>query len=276
MFNIDRGLVESASCASDLSSGAPSLPIPYLRIWWKNGNLSLHADNGVEYHGGWYAQEEDYVKAVEEIGSDPVSFREQVFTNRTGGKYKVYTSRSIAIAPIVSRTGWFKSESGRPFSSYNLLCYMAEWDKQNRKYSPWGHVLLCSTSHSGVAIQRAISAFESISSDARRQHANGYPIGLFYFPVGSFGDEPVTEEKKNKKNPQQSSIITPCKLYPFTDISKEQLERWFVGEAIASVMSETKRLAQDWVKHWDRYNGKGKQQQTTIEQDAASLDDALF
>ena len=247
--------------------GSVDLPFNYIPLWWKNGNTQLAAakdSDPVLYYGGWASHAEKY----QVCGIAHPSLQPFTWSNRQGKQYSVLATRFVWAALIVARQGWFPKDRDNPHlgnrSAENFLVMLAT-SNPDKSLTKLGPGVLSGTSYSGQAIRDTFNQWNGASAAMRAQlvdaPANIPDAWYFYIPVGTLKSEIFTDSKSSKDG-KHASVITPCHTSDklINGVTKEMLDRYFVGAETANEMKMYANLATDWVAHWkDR-----EQQNATI------------
>lgn len=247
MFDLPQEFVNDMR--NTMSGDKIELPFAAPIFWWLTGKPVNKQVGSSPYFGGWAGTAEDVEDALQVMGTTlPVAFKRVTLVNNEGKEYDVYGIRSMAVAVIAKRNRWIIDEqSGKGRSHTQVLCYMAEFNKEQKTYIPWGPVVLSAKALSGKALEDALREWDKKTAAVRRQFANNLPAWFFYAPVGTFGDKPNT---KMVGNGGQQSPITPAQVYTPDEISEAQLKVWFVGADIAAIMADLKAQAKEWLEAW--------------------------
>ena len=253
-FDVPEEDVEDARSVQ--ISDRVTLPFPNLFLWWKNGSMQAAKDKTVRYHGGWAANIDETNETLAQMMLDdlPVYFTEPMsFTNRDGNEFQVYTARYVPIAVIDRRKAWFERDSGGRYSKVQILGYMADLDKDNKEFVPWGPVVLSARGYSSMHMERAFQRWQTVTAQARAKFSKSnkpLPAWIFYALVGTVSSERITESVGSGN---QTSMITPCKVRePSPDeMTFEKMQKWFVGHEVVQEMNELRALADEWLHAWD-------------------------
>lgn len=250
----DQSMKESLRGSMDTNQGV-QLPFVAPMMWWKNGEAALRSTKEIKdarRFGGWGISEEEIANASLEL---PSAF--QLFEmSGDNGLYNAYLARWSYLAPIARRFAWFQKPDGNWTSKLNILAYMAEM-KQDKSIVPWGPVVLTAKGYSGKYIDDAVKKF-SVSTAKLR---DGDPANFFYHPLGTFAAEPVAEKITGKGG--SSSPITPCQLFiPTEGYSTDDMDKYFVGEEVAAVMTDLYDQSREWLDDWNNKKKVAQQEQT--------------
>lgn len=241
---LDQTLVNEL--ANPLQTGDfVELPFYAPFVWVLNGkaNLKNPTDKiNVPYFGGFAVSKEDFELAVTEFGN-PGNFTFYPMTNQEGKDYEVYASRTVAVAPIVTRERWIEGRG-----HVQILAYAGR-RADDGQFAPWGPVVLTAKSYTAKNLRESLKAWESFTAKVRREFAPGYPANLFYCFVGTFG-----ERKQEMVGKGSQSPITPVQLYKGKDgqATAEMLQSNFVGVEVANLMKALKEQAREWVADWKK------------------------
>lgn len=250
------------------------LPFPAPTLWWMNGNAAFKNTKEIEdarRFGGFGISKED----IEEQGIPAAqTWKLHDLTNTKGDQYAAYLCRTAWVAPIARRFAWFENE-GKWRSSLNILAYLAIMDA-NKKFTPYGAVILSAKSFTGNALDKCFKDFATKTAELRGDTLTNF----FFHPIGTWGNEVKLEEIKGKGG--ASSTITPPQLYiPKDGYTAEHLQQWFVPNALPEVLADMrdyKANAQEWLDDWknrknDKQNGNGHDVNAEL---AAAEDDLPF
>jgi hypothetical protein len=246
MFDLPQEFVDGIRNA--MNGDKIELPFAAPILWWLTGKPGYKKDGSSAYFGGWAGTAEDVENAVQAMGvSLPTAFKRITMVNNEGKEYDVFCTRSAAVAIIAKRTRWIVDEQTQHSRSHTqVLCYMAEFDKEKKAYIPWGPVVLSAKALSGKALEDSFREWDKKTAAARRQYAKNLPPWFFYAPIGTFGDKPNTKMVGSG----QQSPITPAQVYTPEEIGEAQLTAWFVGPDVAAIMADLKGQAKEWLEAW--------------------------
>jgi hypothetical protein len=232
------------------------LPFPVVYIWALNGQTSYKSQGGALYYGGWACKAEN-LQAVSDQQALPIpqDWKQVSISSRDGGEFNAYTTRSLIVAPIGKRESWL--HDGRRSASYvdggrrhtQVLAYMAEahGDNGNRRFEPWGAVVLTAKGYQARNLLDAFSQWDKATAQVRWKTAPGVPAWCFYLSLGTFGKE---RQAMNVGKPGAQSPITPLSAYIPDRLSEDLLTSLFVGHDTAAVMADLQDRAADWLNAW--------------------------
>lgn len=237
---------------------AVQLPFVAPFIWWMNGDNRLRQIGGAPFFGGWAADKEDLDLAIQErSGVIPTGFAAGTLVNRKGKEFDAYTVRNFGAAIIAHRKRWVtKDETGKSNSQMHILAYLGYYVAEQRKYVPWGPVVISGKGYASSFIGDALRDWEKRTAQARRVHANNIPAWLFYSPIGTFGEKPISRMVGSSAQ----SPVTPCQVYTPGEITVDFLRSAYVGRAVVDEMAELKKEAQAWLDDWKKPPEQHQQQ----------------
>lgn len=207
-------------------------------MFWKHGNPQ--AGEGVQQFGGWGSASEQY-----DFGDEPPKgFEPETWHSSSGGAYDVFSCRSMAIAPILTRTRWTTNESGKSRSHKQMLAMLATWDEVT--YVPYGPVILSAKGLASKYLVDAITEFERQINPTRKENIAHIGLSFFWHIIGTFGD--ADYEQMGTGN--QTSTGTIIKAGVVGDPSLETLKTLFVGLDVMNMMNNYQAEAQDWYRAW--------------------------
>jgi hypothetical protein len=236
--------------------GSVKLPFDAPTLWWMNGKTALknvkEVSNATRF-GGWgiSRDELDGLYNWPETPSHWQLFPDLV--NGQGGTYAAYLTRTVWVAPIARRSGWFVDKEGKGKSSVNILGYLAVWTPE-KVLLPHGPVVLSAKSYTGMDLDKCFKDFAAKSAQLRGKTIPAY----FYHPIGTWEQEPVFVERKSKGGGASSSVTPPQLYLPKNGITLETLKQWFVGPEVVTEMVKLYDLAQDWVNDWKQRKSETK------------------
>jgi len=239
--------------------GAIQLPFSAPFIYVVNGNARFQKAGGVSYFGGWSTDKEAMDEVLKETGQElPKYFTEEDMTSSEGKPLSVYTSRFVVCAPIAFRESWVIEKNRYPEyregarRHVQMIAYLADsWiegekGSRQRKYAPWGPVVLTAKGYQAKNILDAFGAWVHATKEVRRAIAPDVPAYFFNACMGTFGDQPNFQ----KVGSTQTSSITPIELYQPPNMDEAVVRRLFVGEAVYTIMSDCKEQAKEWLVAW--------------------------
>ena len=232
------------------------LPFPVVYVWALNGQASYKSQGGALYYGGWACKTEDLQGTADQQGlSIPADWKQVTIASRDGGEFEAFTSRSILVAPIGKRLSWLLDgkrsadymEGGR--RHLQVLAYMAEGRGENgrKQFIPWGPVVLTAKGYQARNLLDAFARWEKATAQIRWKVAPGVPAWCFYLALGTFGKE---RQPVNVGKPGAQSPITPITAFIHERYNDELLTNLFVGNEVASIMSDLQDQAADWLNAW--------------------------
>lgn len=267
MFDIPQDINEAAKGSLNTANAGVPLPFAAPELWWKNGETALGQVKEIKdarRFGGWGLSEEALENQPGPMPPLPEAWQLFDLTNSKGKDYKAYLLRTIWVAPIARRYGWFEFE-GKASSRVNYLCYLGTFS-QGAPVVPWGPVVLSAKSFAGIDLDNAFKAFATKTASIRKTTGANF----FYTPLGTWGDE-VKYSTRTGKNGSSSSV-TPVQLYePKDGWTQKHLEAAFVGADIARDMMTLKEQAAPWLDDW---NKRGKKEQAAPADVNAALESA--
>lgn len=235
---------------------AVELPFPVVYIWALNGQASYKSQGGALYYGGWACKAEDLQSTTDQQGlSIPADWKQVTIASRDGGEFEAFTTRNLLVAPIGKRLSWL--HDGKRSSEYieggrrhlQVLAYMAEGRGENgrKEFVPWGPVVLTAKGYQARNLLDAFARWDKATAQIRWKSAPGVPAWCFYMALGTFGKE---RQSLNVGKPGAQSPITPISVYLNERYTDELLASLFVGNEVASIMSDLQDQAGDWLNAW--------------------------
>ena len=245
--DIDQSYVNQSQQA--MQGDFVSLPFNAAFFRWLNGQGQFAQMPDARFFGGWASFDEETINNI--LGADeslnlPHGLERVDMASKEGAQYSAYLSRFVRVVPFGKRKRW------SPGSHVQILCYLADFDPQSKAYSPWAPAVLSAKGYAGQRIEDALTAWDTITAKARREHANNLPAWFFYSMLGTFLDQPETETVGKSV----SGTITPCKLpaqLATLDIEKKMLDAWYIGKEVADKIYAPGGLleqAQEWLNDW--------------------------
>jgi hypothetical protein len=226
------------------------LPFPVAVLRWLNGDAHNKKSNDPTYFGGWAVGEDSMNDLVAQSGIAAHSaFMKTSLVNNDGKEYSAYISRTITVAVCAKRKQW-----GDKGSHVQILALAAELDPDKKVFNIWAPVMLTAKGYSAKYIEDALGQWDSASSNARREFAQGMPSQFFWAAIGTFGDQPTFESVGKA----QKSTITPCKLWLPKEFNDAIITRHFVGVDNMKKMAELATLSEEWRKAWADKAGADK------------------
>lgn len=207
-------------------------------LFWKHGNPQ--AGDGVQRYGGWGSASELY-----DFGDEPPKgFVAETWHSSSGGAYDVFAARSVAIAPILTRTRWTTNEFGKSRSHKQSLCMLATWDEVT--YVPYGPVILSTKGLSSRYVVDAITEFERQINGIRKENIAHIGLSFFWHTVGTFGDAAYDQMGSGT----QTSTGTIVRSGVVVDPTIDTLKALFVGVDVMNMMKDYQSEAQEWYSAW--------------------------
>jgi len=254
-INLDLGLAKKLD-QGFRAGEAIELPFPVVYIWALNGQTSYKSQGGAMYYGGWACKAEDLQATADQQGlTIPAEWKQVTIASRDGGEFEAFTSRNILVAPIGKRISWL--HDGKRSAEYieggrrhlQVLSYMAEARGENgrKEFIPWGPVVLTAKGYQARNLLDAFARWDKATAQIRWRVAPGIPAWCFYMALGTFGKE---RQSLNVGKPGAQSPITPITAYVHERYSDELLASLFVGNEVASIMSDLQDQAHDWLNAW--------------------------
>jgi hypothetical protein len=255
-INIDPGVAQKLGEGVQ-TGNATELPYFCPAIWALNGNKQLLALGNAQYYGGWAIKAEDWEKACRDewfTNPIPTFFAKTTMTTGDGKSLDVYTTRSLIVAPIATRTTWAQ-ESGSRTMEYvegsrqhvQAICMLANQTDQG--YQMLGPVMLTAKGYQAKNLLDSFSGWNRATSKIRGQIAPGVPAWCFYLAVGTFGKD---HKSLLVGKGQKQSTITPISAYIPKDISAELMEKLFVGSETAEIMVTYLEAAKEWLSAYSK------------------------
>lgn len=227
------------------------LPFPHLQLSWKNGDgeISRGKDSVVAF-GGWYCSDKYYIPAVTEINKDlPDIFSVTNFVNKQRKQFEVIQARAVYMSYISGRFAWFLKKDGSWQTRFEVLGLLGVYDSKAGHYAPWAPIVLSVKGKSGTkGLQDALKAWQLKTANPRKEHANNWGWENFFFPYGTFGDEPVVKDDRGADGTQYS--YNPIQIKePVKEIDRKFLEVLFIGHdrGTLELVREYAELAKPWV-----------------------------
>lgn len=243
------------------SGEAIQLPFAAPLIWWTNGRPDRSKDAGILYTGGWATKGIDYDMGVAEYG--PLPHWAETLTDMSGDMGRLYETEYIGVCPIAGRRRWMSKEDGADFTGGWLqqLCILGVYDGE--KFNPWGPVVVSTKVYAAKRFGQFINDWAMQLSDVRREHAPNTPSWYFFMSVGYFGGKPNWVTKGKDK----TATYSLPELFQYQDITKEVLDKTFIGTGWTAKMAKYKLAAEEWLndKNWrdDPNAGESSEPQNT-------------
>lgn len=255
------------------SSQRIELPFQYALAYFKNGNPSmkpLAAANRVAYYGGWVIPGGGVFgmdTIMQDSGVPALTNVQQIASDNPDGSSRTdYTIRSLAVAPIASRTGWEftqnsrkvrqadYTEGGRAFTQ--MLVYIfdrttkEEGGKKTAVYTPWTVGQLTVKGWQVTYLKDALRSWEIATLPARTALGDGkaIPYNAFVVNLGTFANPPDFQKKGTKAK----SDVTPLVAAIPEQISVESLH--YVGDDVAEAMATFYAAAEEWLGAFKKGN----------------------
>ena len=258
--------------------GAIQLPFAAPFIYVSNGNARFQKAGGVSYFGGWSTDKDAMDEVLKETAQElPKYFTAEEMTSSEGKPLNVYTSRFVVCAPIAFRESWVHEKNRYPEyregtrRHVQMIAYLADsWiegekGSRQRKYAPWGPVVLTAKGYQAKNILDAFGAWVHMTKEVRRVIAPDVPAYFFSACLGTFGEQPNFQ----KVGSTQTSSITPIELYEPPSMDEAVVRRLFVGEAVYTIMADCKEQSKEWLTAWK------EQSLDMLHKNEAAKDDAV-
>lgn len=254
-INLDTNLAKKLDLGMR-AGDVVDLPFPVVYVWALNGQASYKAQGGAPYFGGWACKADELHAVSEQQGlALPQEWKLTTISSRDGGEFEAFTSRQAIVAPIGKRESWL--HDGKRSAEYleggrrhlQVLAYLAEPQGKNgsRHYVPWGPVVLTAKGYQARNLLDAFIRWDKATSQIRRKVAPGVPAWCFYLALGTFEKE---RHAVNVGKPGAQSPITPISAYIPERFTEELITSLFVGNEVATLMSDLQDQAADWLKAW--------------------------
>lgn len=250
-FNIAGGYVSNAQGA--LAGDTASLPFPAPWCRWMNGKPAAAEAGDARYYGGWEIGIEGtngLAEAMNTYAMETLPFGWKEITNHSqdGSAYASVVSRVGIFVLIGKRMRWqVNPETGGKSSTAHWLTLLSTLDAKSKVYSAMFPVVITAKGYSSKYVEDAMTAFGAATAAMRREVANNAPPFLFYHPLGTNGQEPVTK----MVGKGQQSPITPCDVIVPANIDRAYIERAFIGQAVADTCAGYLEEAAEWLTAWD-------------------------
>ncbi len=223
---------------------AVQLPFSAGLFWAVNGDNRLAQQQGVQYFGGWAADEEEFQAHAKLEGFGIPDSLQLVEFQGDSKPYLAYTTRALAVAPIISRRRNAAQEPGK-FRSHVQLLGLGMLVTSNDRVN-LGPIVLTAKGYQASNMLDAFRDWERASAQARREFAGDLNAKFFYTVLGTFGAQPVFDSVGRV----QQSKITPIKAQIPEEITDQVLRGRYVGKENAARMAEMREQANDWVADW--------------------------
>lgn len=216
---------------------------PYFK--WLNGDPAKASLRNAQYYGGWQVGRDRLEETMANLSGreKPISLTEADLPS-SQGTYPGFVTRYLSVAVFGRRYRWLEEDNK---SHVQWLAWLADFDREQKKFTPWGPVVFYGYGMSTLEVDNAINEWASKTSEARSKIANAAKHWFFYIPLGTFLNEPQFKEVGSN----QKSSITPCQTIVPDEVTEEYLTRHFVGQDVAALMVDHKRQAERWLSAWD-------------------------
>ena len=244
------------------SSAKIELPFITPAFWIINGKASMKTLGGVQYFGGWACEQGKVLQATESwrdlVAPPPGLVSMEYVPDDGGASLAVYAARSLYVAVIGVRMFSETTINGEkrrvaPFTpgarpGIQVLSVLGYRD-ENKYINAWAPIMLSAKGYQVNYLRKAVDVWaKTVKPLAKKLGAEGAHPGLFWSPIGTFGEERKQELVGGAGN---KKAITPVSAYIPNDFNENMLSTLYVGEQNAEWMADLSLQARDWLHAFD-------------------------